>query len=125
MEKHITFLGIVYVAFGILGCLMALVVFTVIAGGGLISGDSYVVGVTTGVATAVSGFLFLLSVPTILGGAGLLRRASWSRMLVLILGVMNLLAFPVGTAVGIYTVWVLMNDSVPRMFRQRALPLLF
>ena len=125
MEKHINFLGIVYVALGILGCLMALVVFTVIAGGGLISGDSNVVGVTSGIATAISGFLMLLSVPTILGGAGLLRRVSWSRMLVLILGVMNLLAFPVGTAVGIYTVWVLMNDSVPQMFRQRALPLPF
>ncbi|HVT03282.1 MAG TPA: hypothetical protein VHL58_07880 [Thermoanaerobaculia bacterium] len=122
MEKHVTVLGVVYVALGILGCLAALLVFVVIAGGGLISGDSTAIGITASIATVIAGFLFLLSVPTIIGGVGLLRRAPWSRMLVMILGVMNLINVPIGTAVGIYSLWVLLNDSVTPMFRRPAFP---
>jgi hypothetical protein len=40
-------------------------------------------------------------------GWGLLQREGWARILTLVLGVLSLLEIPVGTVLGIYTLWVL------------------
>jgi len=110
MEKHLQLLGVFYVGFGILGALAALVVFVAITGGGLISGDHTAMAITATVGTLIAGLLLLLSIPSILGGVGLMRNAAWARPLVLILGVLNLFNIPFGTALGIYTFWVLLHD---------------
>jgi hypothetical protein len=59
----------------------------------------------------VAVVLALLSVPSLVGGWGLLKRRPWARMLVLIVSFLNLLNFPLGTLVGGYSIWVLMNDE--------------
>jgi ABC-type spermidine/putrescine transport system permease subunit II len=43
-----------------------------------------------------------------LAGWGLLNREPWARMLVLILAFLSLINPPFGTALGIYTLWVLL-----------------
>jgi len=43
----------------------------------------------------------------LLVGIGLLRRERWARPLALVVGVLMLLKIPFGTALGIYTLWVL------------------
>ena len=53
----------------------------------------------------------MLAIPGIIAGVGLLQRKSWSRVLTLIVGAIGLLDIPVGTALGIYTFWVLMRDE--------------
>src|SRR5216683_893130 len=42
---------------------------------------------------------------------GLFERESWARMLGLVLGFLALLRFPLGTALGIYTLWVLLPEE--------------
>lgn len=44
-------------------------------------------------------------------GWGLLQRESWARMLTLVLAFVSLLSAPFGTALGIYTLWVLLPDT--------------
>jgi hypothetical protein len=46
----------------------------------------------------------------VLVGCALLTRQSWARVLAIIFGIIALIHFPLGTALGIYTLWVL----VPR-----------
>ncbi len=41
-------------------------------------------------------------------GCGLLARQSWARMLTIIFGALSLIDIPFGTAIGIYTLWVLL-----------------
>ena len=53
--------------------------------------------------------MFTLSCVT--GGIGLLRGKQWSRPLVLTLSSLNLLAVPVGTAIGLYGLWVLLTKK--------------
>jgi hypothetical protein len=55
-------------------------------------------------ATAV---IYIRSGLGLLVGIGLLRRDRWARTLALIVGVFMLLKIPFGTALGIYTLWVL------------------
>jgi hypothetical protein len=51
-------------------------------------------------------FLAIGTVPGVVGGVGLLRQRGWARVLLLVLAVLWLMAFPVGTALGAYTFWV-------------------
>jgi hypothetical protein len=43
-----------------------------------------------------------------LAGWGLLQRESWARVIALVLGFISLFNIPFGTAVGVYTLWVLL-----------------
>jgi len=67
--------------------------------------------ILTLVALVISGLLTVCSVPGIVGGIGLLKMRSWARPLVLIVGCFHLLSIPFGTALGVYTLWVLLNDE--------------
>lgn len=51
-------------------------------------------------------------------GWGLLARQSWARMLAIILGAVSLLDLPFGTALGIYTFWVLLPVASEEEYRQ-------
>jgi hypothetical protein len=44
-------------------------------------------------------------------GWGLLRRESWARLLAMIVGCIALIKVPFGTALGIYTLWVLISHN--------------
>ena len=57
-----------------------------------------------------------VSIPGIIGGIGLLNHYPWARILVLILGILKLINIPIGTALGIYTIWVLLNDETEKLF---------
>jgi len=117
MEEHVKILGILYIAFSVLGLLAAVIVFFAVTGGGLISGDDTAILATSIVGTAVAGLLVLLSAPGIIGGIGLMKKQPWARILVLVLGVINLINIPFGTALGIYTIWALTNKETEQLFK--------
>ncbi len=116
MDRHITVLGTLYIAFSALTLLFAAIVFIAVLGGGVLSGDRDAMAVTSIVATAIAGLLTVLALPGIVGGIGLLRRRQWARALVMILGFLNLLAVPFGTILGIYTIWVLLKPETELLF---------
>jgi hypothetical protein len=51
----------------------------------------------------ISGF----AIAGVIAGWGLLTHCPWARMLAIVLGCISLIHFPFGTALGIYTLWVL------------------
>lgn len=65
------------------------------------------------VAIAVTGFL---------AGFGLLERRPWARSLAIILAVIALLHPLLGTALGIYTLWVLLPAESEEEYRRTARP---
>ena len=66
--------------------------------------------------------LFLLgsAVLSILAGWGLLERQLWARTLAIVLACFSLIKIPFGTALGIYTMWVLLPASSEQEYRQIA-----
>lgn len=116
MQNHIKVVAWTYIVLGIIGVLAAGLTALIIAGGGWISGDRTAIQITGLVAVLVAGIIILASVPGIIAGAGLLKLKQWGRILALILGLLNLPGFPVGTALGIYTVWVLLDDESTALF---------
>ena len=67
--------------------------------------------------------LFLCGVAAIglLAGWGLWERQPWARMLAIVLGVISLIEVPFGTALGIYTLWVLLPAQSEAEYRQLSL----
>ena len=67
------------------------------------------------------GLLFsLLSVLGIIAGVGLLHHRPWARTMAMIFACFALFAFPIGTALGIYTLWALAPSDSERQYRQLA-----
>jgi hypothetical protein len=116
MEKHITVVGAIHIALGTLGLLGAVIVFVAVVGGGLISGDKTAITITGIVGTAIAFFILLPSLPEIIGGIGLLYHKQWARFLVMVLSVLDLFNVPVGTVLGGYSLWVLVQDETAELF---------
>ncbi|MFY9673828.1 MAG: AtpZ/AtpI family protein [Terriglobales bacterium] len=53
-------------------------------------------------------------------GWGLLQREEWARTFALVLGFLAMLNVPIGTALGIYTVWVLLPSQSEAEYREMA-----
>jgi len=53
-------------------------------------------------------------------GWGLLARQSWARMLTIVFGAISLIDIPFGTALGIYTLWVLLPAESEEEYRSMA-----
>jgi hypothetical protein len=58
--------------------------------------------------TVVGIFILAKALCGFLVGYGLMRRESWARILALGLGFLSLFNVPFGTAIGVYTLWVLL-----------------
>ncbi len=122
MDKHVTALGALHIAYSAMNVLAAIIVFTIIVGGGILSGDEDAMAITSIVGTAIAFLLVLLAIPGIIGGIGLLKRRRWAKYLILALGFLSLLNIPLGTLLGIYTIWVLMKDETERLFDEKPDP---
>lgn len=57
-----------------------------------------------------------------LAGWGLLQRQPWARMLGIVLGLLSLIDIPFGTAIGIYTLWVLVPAASEEEYRRITQP---
>jgi hypothetical protein len=94
---------------------MAIACFLVLSGIGWISGDATAMGVLGLIATLLAGFLGIISIPGIIAGVGLLKSKPWARILAIVVACLDLFNIPFGTALGVYTLYVLMNEEAIRM----------
>jgi hypothetical protein len=116
MDKHITLVGAIHIGLGILKILAAGFVFVLLAGIGLLTGEEKPAAILLFIGFSVAILLTTLALPEIIGGIGLLKRKNWARILMMILAVLELFDIPIGTAIGIYTLWVLVNDETAKLF---------
>ncbi len=121
MERHVTFVGALQIGYNAFGILAAMATFMLIVGGGLVGGlisggQDIVIPITFFVGTAISMWLLLLSVPGIVGGIGLLGHQPWAGYLVLVLSILDLANVSIGTAIGAYSIWVLVQDETTKLF---------
>ncbi len=120
MEQHVKILGILHLVFSVSGVLVAILIFFGAVGGGLLSGEAVGALVASSVGFVVALIIIMLFVPGLLAGYGLLKFKSWARVLAIVLGALNILNFPFGTALGVYTIWALTRPEVQRAFDARA-----
>ena len=117
MEKHIPVVAWLHIVLGALGIIVAIFLFFIIAGAGLITGDETAMALTAIIAWILGIMISVLSLPGIIGGIYLLQRKEWARILLIVVAILDLVNFPFGTALSIYTLWALMNDETIKLFK--------
>src|SRR5512132_3591542 len=91
-------------------------VFVLLVGIARVTGDPEPMWILSLVGTSVGLLMAALGLPGLLAGYGLLTRKSWARILAIVVGILSLLNFPIGTAIGIYTLWVLTQPVASEYF---------
>jgi uncharacterized membrane protein (DUF2068 family) len=110
MERHINNLGVLFIIWGIISILCGIGILLLFTSGILdVPHRAEVVLMTMG--AIVSSFCIGTGILEIIGGKGLLGRRRWSRMLSIVMAVINLSSFPLGVALGVYGLWVLFKTE--------------
>ena len=127
MRDHVKILGVLNIVMGGLGALAGIIVLFVFGGLAGIAGMSAGpwandqnaaagASVLAIIGVCIALFLFLLALPSIIGGWGLLKFRPWARVLMIVISALHLFHIPIGTALGIYGLWVLLHDQTRRLF---------
>ncbi len=83
-------------------------------------GDVPVLPFMRGMFTVIGVIVLLKALVSFASGWGLLQRESWARPMALVAAFVALLSLPFGTALGIYTLWVLLPFESGREYEQLA-----
>ena len=106
--EHIHLLGILWLAISAFnavgGVVLYIVANTLLAPGGRAGAPQFFHPLLTVLGIFVLGKSALGFVT----GWGLMQRESWARILAVVLGLISLFNIPFGTAIGVYTLWVLL-----------------
>ena len=120
MTGHVKVVGILWIVWGAVGLIIGLFVASLLIGAGLIAkiegGEPEALSILTIIATFITGLFLILSLPDIIVGIGILKHQQWGRILGFILAALNLLSIPFGTALGIYTLYVLLSPEGQAIF---------
>jgi cation transport ATPase len=67
------------------------------------------------VVLVVSGVFLAVGIPSLIAGVGLLKKKRWARVVAMVVAIVALIGFPVGTGAGIYTLWVLTRTETEQL----------
>jgi hypothetical protein len=116
METNIKVLGWLHIVLGIIGAIIGALVLFILLGTGLISGDREAMSILVIVGTFVAMIMSIISLPGIITGVGLINMRPWARVFALVLALLNLLNFPLGTILAIYTFVSLLSTDAAELF---------
>jgi hypothetical protein len=117
MKSHRQLAAGLNIAMGALYLLGALgvFIFATLAGGFVMSqGETGAGGLLGLVGLLITGFLVIVGLPSVIGGWALAAGQGWAKPLLIVLSVLHLPNVPLGTALGVYTLWVLLAEEPER-----------
>ena len=117
MEKHINIVAALQIGLSIFNLLIALLIFTVLKLVGGFVDEPNANTILSMVANVIGIVFIVLSLPGIFAGIGLYKRKEWARILTLVLSILEVFNFPFGTAIGIYSIWALVQPESMNTFQ--------
>ena len=123
MGSHVDFIGLLFIVWGLLTILVGLS--TLALGVGAVAmiasnaeggGSQMAAGLTALTFAALAVIAMLWGAAHVVVGLPLRRRQTWARLAALVLGSIDLVLLPYGTALGIYALWVLLNERGKALF---------
>ena len=127
LEDHKKILGVLYIVTGLFSIMLLLIL-----NGVLTTIYAFAFGEMDQEEQAIFQFVMTLiryiqllaiafyAVPTLIAGIGLLMKQSWAMIMALIVAALKLFSFPVGTAIGIYAIWIYAEEQRVRKATQPA-----
>lgn len=123
MLSHVDFIGLLFIVWGLLTTLVGLSTLALgvgavalIASGTPGGGGQMAAGLTAFAFGALAVIAMLWGIAHVVVGMPLRRRKPWARLAALMLGSIDLVLLPYGTALGVYALWVLLNERGKRLF---------
>ena len=118
MERHINLIGILWIVFGGLSLMVGFLGFLLLFGISFIPDMGPEVPFILRTIGIIAVFFFaLLGIPKIIAGIGLLKKKEWGRVLTLIVSFISLMNIPFGTALGIYSIVILVKEESIQYFK--------
>jgi hypothetical protein len=118
LERHLRTLGILWMVIG--GLFLVPAVGLLVFGSGahfVLRHREPLAGLFPVLLYIASGTLVILAAGGLCVGMGLMQKQPWARTAAIILGVLALFHPPLGTALGVYTLWVLLADEQGEEYR--------
>jgi hypothetical protein len=125
VARHTHLLGILWIAYsaisGIGGIVLMIVARTVFGPFGLprMPGGGPPMFIRP-LLSAIAVVLLCKAAVGIAAGLGLLQRQDWGRILAIVVGAVSLINVPFGTAIGVYTLWVLVSPGADKEYEALA-----
>jgi hypothetical protein len=124
MTSHVDFVGVLFIVWGLLTTLVG--VSTLALGVGAVAliasasrgggAGQFAAGFTAAAFTTLAVIALLWGSAHVVVGVPLRRHKPWSRLAALTLGSVDLLLLPYGTALGVYALYVLLNEKGKALF---------
>lgn len=120
MRSHVNLLGLLQLTWGGMGLLLGASLLLLAAGAAAIArspdGEAMTAGVTALLFVVFAVAVALGGSASVWAGRALRQHRSVGRTGALLLAVMNLFVLPFGTALAIYTFWVLLHNEARALF---------
>jgi hypothetical protein len=117
MKKHVTVVGAIQIGFSILWLIAALIVWLALRfARATVGGDDVAITVLSYVGVILPGFIALIATFGLVAGIGLLSYKGWARIITIIVSALGCFNIPIGTLIGVYSIWVLMQDDTVKLF---------
>jgi hypothetical protein len=121
MKKHVTIVGVIHIAFGVLGLIGAMTVFFALHfARGFVIDEDVPAMVLTILSLSLPLLIGFMSTLGLVGGIGLLAYKNWARYLIIVVAALGCLNIPIGTLKGVYSLWVLLQDETIRLFVKKS-----
>ncbi len=132
MEKHIKLAGILNIVYSSLVYALGVALFLFAALFGRIAGfilrvslsnhgqiPETVMDIVPIILYIIAVIVLVFSIAGITGGIGVLYKKEWGRITVIVISFFNLTHIPVGTALGAYSIWTLVNEESVKYFKSK------
>jgi len=116
MQLHVKIVGWLHIVANALLLVGGIVMFFFLVGLAVFIDDPEALPILSIVGTVGGLLMVVLAIPGLIAGFGLLKRQNWARILALVLAIFALPNFPVGTAMGVYTGFVLLQNAATEYF---------
>jgi len=105
-KTHQKILGAIFIAYGAINLIGGITLLAAMNVVSIYVDEWEVIQVVTIFSRLIGGILLATSIPAIIAGIGYLQEKNWSKNLGLVIGIIYLLFIPIGTIIGIYTIWL-------------------
>jgi hypothetical protein len=124
MNQHVTAVAILHIGLGVIGVLVGVFLFMLFTILTRVVPDNEAQFIFPLLATFLGGGFVVASSLGIIGGIGVLKYKEWARILVLVISAINVMNIPIGTVVGAYSIWALVQPETVKLFDARRQPTL-
>jgi hypothetical protein len=133
MEKHITLVGILNIVYSALSLIGAFALFA-IAGcfryimdwvlrmnhEAMQEVPAEIINIVPIILGFIGAMILIASIVGIIGSIGVIKKKEWGRITLLVISFFHLISIPLGTILGVYSIWALLNDETIQQFNPAA-----